>query len=173
MNYWEGYVINKDSVKLEGLIKNENGMSLNDAKKKFINFIAKKNGEKYKLYPKDILGYGIKFQNQYVSSGKLFLQVIKLGKQINLFKHVKDKSFMSAPDAGGMVGSYNQLIKTTYYFQKKGSKQFKKVEKHKFKQRFMEYFADCIHLQSKIINGELGHRQAEEIAAIYNGCPLQ
>ena len=64
-------------------------------------------------------------------------------------------------------------MSTTFYFRKAGSSEFKKVEKHKFKQRFMEYFADCIHLQAKIINGELGHHDAEKIAAIYNGCPLQ
>ena len=170
-NYAEGYVLNKDSVRKEGLIKDGDAKGSSNARKNFINFVSKRTGKKFKLFPKDLLGYGF-YDAQYISTGKRFLQVIELGKNVNLYMQVRDRSFLRTPTTSTSTVGFNLNQKTTFFFRKAGSKEYRKLETYKFKERFGAYFGDCIFLQAKIYNEELKPRDAEEIARLYNDCEL-
>lgn len=157
-NYREGYILNKDSIKVTGLFKDN-----------LINYYSQvhfvyQDGTEKKLKPTDIRGFGTPL-DFYLSDGESFYKIETIGKKVNLFSKVTE--YQSVPVNGyGPSNSY----KENFYVQKSFEKVFTLVEKKNFSKKFSNYFSDCETLQVKIASKQLTHKDIKAIVNSYNKC---
>ncbi len=165
LKYSEGYVINSDSVKVKGLIKN----NIMDETKLYsiVNFVGV-DGSKKKYHPYEIKGYGFGIEN-FVSDNISFYKVIQSGKKAGLY--FKMISVRNAGFGGpGMAPTAYYTADENFYVRKKGTNDFKYVRKRKFVEEFSEYFSNCEKVKLKIQSKELTHKDIESIVREYNNC---
>ncbi len=155
VNYREGYILNKDSIKVSGLFKD-----------KLKNYYSKlhfvyQDGTKKKLKPTDIRGFGTPLYF-YLSDGESFYKIVTKGKRVNLYsKATKHKS---------TVDGYYDIDRENFYVQKPFENAFTLVRKKNFSKEFSNYFSDCETLKVKIASKQLTHKDIEAIVNNYNKC---
>ena len=164
-SYWEGYVLNRDSVKITGLVKDN---LLNDTKKYSVVTFVQKDGTKLKLYPNTIKGYGYS-NHSFISNGSSFLENVQHGRRLSLYKNATVTSW-SAGGAPGMAPMTHTNVKENFYVKRSNESVFKEVRKKNFKQDFSNYFKDCEEVSNKILNEEYNHKDISEIVRKYNYC---
>lgn len=165
VNYREGYILDSDSNKVNGLIKDH---LLNDAKKYTAIVFVHLDGEKKKYYPSDIKGFGYSMY-KFASDNASFYEVVQSGKKVTLFKKLSVDSW-SAPGAPGMPLKRSYTINEDFYVKRDNEKDFKLVRKKKFIEEFSEYFKDCEKIVSKIQSEEYTHKDIKQIVSEYNYC---
>lgn len=159
--YKEGYILDKSGEKIDGLIKDTDAEESKRSRR--IIFLSK-TGKKKTYHPSEIDEFEIRYR-KYVSSGKLFYEVIKAGKKISLLK----LSYT------GLSGSFSPgttapiLHETEEFYLKKANQDiYKLIRKRKFKEEFSDYFSDCEQLKSKILNDQLNFKDIDHIVFLYN-----
>lgn len=153
--YSEGYIVTKDSTRIEGLIKNEQFFEVN--RFRFVTIIAK-DGNKFSFFPSEVIEYG--YSNyKFVSDDSKFYQIVKTGNKVSLYRNLYQNPYN--PSVGGSE---------IFYVKKTNESVYKMVKKNKFKVEFAEYFGDCESLKLKIQNKELTHKNIVEIVSKYNWC---
>lgn len=165
-NYRRGYIITWDSVKLEGLIK-DNMMS---ETRKFSKIIfVSKDGIKSKYSPSEIQEFkysGYKF----ISDSSSFYQRIYGGSKVSLYKNMSANYMMGGSAGPGLPAMGYSSTSVNYYVRKTNETEFKLVKKSGFKSEFVIYFGDCESLKIKIENKELKSEDIRQIVAEYNSC---
>jgi hypothetical protein len=164
-SYNEGYILDKDSMKIEGLIKEG---ALSEAKKYAVVNFVHKDGTRKKYYPADIKGFGHS-GDTFVSDNDSFYEIIQTGKKVTLYLNVS-ANYWTAPGAPGMAPITHSSIDESFFVKRPNEKAFTLVRKRKFKEDFSKYFADCPAVASNILTGEFTHKDIEEIVSMYNSC---
>ncbi len=171
---YKGYIVNKNGIKIEGLINARNVIS--DQVK--ITFYQGRKKKTYK--PKDIQGYGYEHigENQF-------------GEDVYQWRHYKSKIAQSfAPRAfaskqvfmeimeEGEVTVYDYYVqapsdiknpyKRFFYLEKQGSKEFIEISKDNYIETAKDYFGDYNELASNI--GKINHRfrHLYKVVKLYN-----
>lgn len=164
-NYREGYILDKDSMKVNGLIK---AHMMNEAKKYSIVTFVQTDGTKKKYYPSGIKGFGYSIY-EFVSDNSSFYEVVSKGRKVSLYKNLSVSSW-SSPGAPGMAPvTYSSTIEDLYV-KRDNETTFKLVRKKNFAVEFSEYFKDCEEIVNKIIAKEYTHKDIERIVSKYNHC---
>lgn len=164
--YVEGYIINNDSVKIEGLIK---AINVSDYKKYASIIFVYKRGYKTHYGPAQIKAYGY-LNNKFISKEGFFFKEIIIGDRVSLYKGVH---YMPMPPTMGPNGTFTgggSSKATNFYLIRKGDKKFKLVGKFDFKVIYNSYFRDCDELAQKIYHKKLRYRDLKEIVREYNNC---
>ncbi|MCB0755033.1 MAG: hypothetical protein KDB98_05530 [Flavobacteriales bacterium] len=190
-NRLEGYVIDKDSVKIEGLIT---WVAKNSANRfnevKFVD----KTGKSKTYYPETIKGFGYDTL-EYISDGNVFFEVVLKGARLNLYRNVTifqswldphEKYLIPNRDTTSevLIGKlvtdptsplayppyYGPTINRAndFYLQKVGHSKIKYVDPAEFNAKFAEYFYDCPTLSSRISQKLLNIKDLLQIIKIYN-----
>lgn len=165
-NYRRGYVITWDSVKIEGLIK-DNMMS--EAKKFSSVTFVNKDGLKLKYSPVDIREFKYSAY-RIISDSSSFYQIVRNGSKVSLYKNMSVNYMMGAPAGPGMPAMGYSSTSENFYVRKINETEFKPVKKSGFKTEFANYFRDCETVKTKIENKEYTHKDIREIVAAYNSC---
>ena len=181
-NYLDGYVITKDSVKREGLIKWV--AKSRAARFNKVRFISKE-GKSRTYYPETCNGFGYD-SLEFVSDQHFFFKVILKTERVNLLKTigVYQDGYMywngikyvttSNPSlldylSAGTGGLQPNIVKSAdLYFQKRGEAKIKQISSENFDQRLSEYFLDCPVLSWKIREKVLTKDDIVRIIQIYN-----
>ena len=164
-NYIEGYILNKDSIRVEGLIKDN---LMNEAKKYSVVTFVKLDGTKKNYYPSEIKGFGCSLY-KLVSNNLSFYEVVNKGKKVSLYKKSYVTSW-SAPGAPGMGSMTYSSSNENFYVKRDNEAIFKLVRKKNFVEEFSEYFKDCEEIMNKILSKEYTHKDIKRIVSKYNYC---
>jgi hypothetical protein len=166
-NFHSGYIINKDSVKIEGLIKEFS--NLNEGRKYLEVVFITKEGEKINYSPKMIKGYASGGYT-FVSFNDSFYERVSNGPKVQLYKKLVSNTY-SAPAAPGSFGSQSYKTKNEVFFVKRiNDSELIEVKKRKFNEVFAEFFKDCDSLEKKIQNKEYTQKDIKKIVREYNWC---
>lgn len=164
-NYREGYILDRDSLKIKGLIKDN---LLNEAKKYSVVTFVQMNGTTSKYYPSEIKGFGYSI-NDFVSDGSSFYEIIQRGKRVSLYKNVSVTNW-STPGAPGMAPMNHSSADESFYVKRSDEIHFKEVRKKNFEVEFSLYFKDCEEIVNKIQAKEYTHKDIKQIVSKYNYC---
>ena len=165
VKYREGYIINLDSTKVQGLIKTS---LMNDAKIfGVVNFVYK-DGSKANFFPGKILGFGY-FGSNFISADKKFYRILIEGRKVNLYERVV-KNHNVAVGAPGMPSSTYTTSSENFYLKKVDEDEFFFVPFFTFRGDLMTYFKDCPELVDAIEARELRRRDLKEMVRRYNYC---
>jgi hypothetical protein len=164
-NYREGYILDRDSLKIKGLIK-ENIQ--NETKKYSVVTFVQLNGKKSQYHPSEIKGFGYSIYD-FVSDGSSFYEVIQSGKRVSLFKHVSVFRW-STPGAPGMAPAIGSTTDESLYVKRHNEVRFKEVRRRNFEVEFSAYFKDCKEIVDKIQTKEYTHKNIKQIVTTYNYC---
>lgn len=164
INWTEGYVLLKDSSKIEGLIRE---YTLNEVKKYTSVSFMNIKGDKREYYPADALEYGVRFSKRYFSNNHYFFERITKGIKVSLYKKMSVNSW-SAPGAPGMGSTSYSASQEDLFVKKIGEAEYKYVRKKNFNSEFSAYFEDCDNLKTKIQNKEFTHKDIKKIVSEYN-----
>ena len=184
-NYYEGYIITKDSVKIEGLIKlrlmeeklmEEKLMEerliekqqMEDSKNFSLIFLVNKDGQKTKYKPADLIEFTYS-NKKFVSDKSSFYQIIFAGNKMSLYKHMSSITY-NWPGLTGTPGYTFSAITEDLYVKRPHEIAFKPVKKKKFKIEFANYFSDCESIKLNIENETYTVEDIEEIVQNYNWC---
>ncbi len=160
-NYREGYIVDNNGLKINGLIKDNNEAS------QYIKVVfVRKDGQKKTLKPSDISAYGF-FRSKFVSDQKQFYEIVNEGTRISLYKVLQYTFVPFAGQIGSSVGGVRNETKS-YYLKKPNEAKYLLLNKKKFKEDLTNYFSNCELLKLKIQNGELTEKDLEKIVYIYN-----
>jgi hypothetical protein len=164
LNYRDAYILNRDSVKIDGIIRDN---IFDTHKYSSINFVHK-NGIKRKYFPNEIRGFGYSIY-KYESDNSSFYEIVEKGKKVTLYmrKSVSTYSVPAGPGMGNVAHSYST---DEYFLKRPGEKSLMMVKKKDFKKEFSSYFGDCDELTLKILSGELTYKDIKEIVQAYNYC---
>ena len=156
-NYREGYILNKDSVRVKGLIFNNR---MKELRKYSVVTFVDLNGTKKKYHPNQLKGFGYSIF-EFVSDNKLFYEVIQKGKKVSLYKILSANSV-----------SYGMSTATieNFYVKRTNETSFKLVKKSKFQEEYSNYFKDCENVAAEILNKELDYKDIDTIVRRYNAC---
>ncbi|MEL7147169.1 MAG: hypothetical protein AAFO69_12420, partial [Bacteroidota bacterium] len=158
VDYREGYVITNDSIKINGLLKDN---LVNDFKSySTINFIHQ-DGTKERFGPGGLIEFGYAL-TRFVSDHKTIYRLIKEGKKVSLYKNL----YVST-DETQFEGTTSTVV-TDFYVKKYDEKTFNLVDQWGFAKKFSYYFADCEDLSGKIASKEYKHDDIFEIVFLYN-----
>lgn len=164
--YREGFILNKDSSKVTGLIK---GRLMNESSLySQVEFIHQ-DGSKKKYKPKDIKGFSTLIDN-YISDGESFYKVIRTGRKVNLYYKVTKSTHTSFGGPGGATTTSYNYESENYYVRKPSETNLKLVRKKSFANEFSDYFSNCEKLKAKIVSKQLTHKDIESIVNEYNYC---
>ncbi|MEN7550829.1 hypothetical protein AAG747_23110 [Rapidithrix thailandica] len=161
-DYFEGYILTKDSVKYKGLIQD-----LFSEKKKKANevvFITKK-GMKQKYGPEGLLECGY-LSKIFVSDESSFYEVVHNGPRLVLYR--KYNVFIYGYGAGQR--SLHVSDKKDFYLKKRSEKKFIIITKKNFTKELSEYLQDCQALISKINSKTYTFNDLEKVVRDYNWC---
>ncbi|MEZ4972436.1 MAG: hypothetical protein R2820_03965 [Cyclobacteriaceae bacterium] len=170
-NYREGYIIGLDSVRIDGLVKDD---VLHESKKHSNVTFVHKDGLKKTYFPWELKGYGYT-NHQFISYKKLFLEILESGKKVTLYKAVE----VTVVSVGGLVGggfgtlppSSGKVKHEAYYLRRANEASFREVVKRAiFKDIYSEYFGDCEDLANEIREGRLKFDDLRRIVMKYNYC---
>ncbi len=162
--YGQGFVLLKDSTKVNGLFTLESGVPC------FIKLVTKE-GELKSFNCSQILAYQKK--GKYMEyDGFKFYELIKRGKQVSYFERIVATTSSvpttpGIPSAPGMIGQ-----KVEKYFRKTGSMQFERIRSSKFDKDMVKCFTDCPTLLKNLERGVYTYDQAEAIVDVYDRCEL-
>jgi hypothetical protein len=171
--YHEGYVLNADSNKIEGIVIDQAVSSVK---------IILPSGETRRYQASKCKGYGFNLY-RFISMGNRFAQVIYDMKSIGIYKRpiISFRGNGSMPMGMTPIGSIPvRTVPTTmnrkkgdrflYYIRKKNEKNFEQVKGVNFANKFSKYFADCPYLHENIKKKTLGSSENDltAIAAIYD-----
>ena len=160
-NYREGYIVDNNGLKINGLIKDNNEAS------QYIKVVfVRKDGQKKTLRPSDVIEYGF-FRTKFVSDKTQFYQMVNEGTRISSYKVLEYTYGAFAGQNGIPTRGYINETKS-YYLKKSDQSKFHLVSKKKFKEDLTNYFSDCELLKMKIQNSELADKDLEKIVYIYN-----
>jgi hypothetical protein len=160
-NYSEGYIVDNNGLKINGLIKDNNEAS------QYIKVVfVRKDGQKKTLRPSDVSEYGF-FRSKFVSDKKQFYEIVNEGTRISSYK-VLTYSFVPIAGQNGISAGGSSNETKSYYLKKSNESKFQLVSKKKFKEDLTNYFSECELLKLKIQNGELADKDLEKIVYIYN-----
>lgn len=162
--YREGYIIDKDSIKVKGLIKDN--LASNSKKYSIVNFVEI-DGTKKRYYPNDLKGFGYSIY-KFVSDKSLFYQIVEIGGDVNLYKNVSEKRSIVA-GVNNMSMSYSSSIER-FYLKRKNETTFKLVTKKRFKEEFSKYFEGCDEIVNDILNEKITYKDIRTIVRKYNYC---
>jgi len=164
-NYIAGQIINEDLTITDGLIKAYRMFEM----KKYHNvkFVAM-DGVKTKLLPSDIRGYQYA-GHEFVAHNASFMEVVTDGARVKLYKTEAKVTYSTQTAPGLPMNTYVSRI-PTYYVQKTGSTEFRKVNYMLFKEKFGEYFSDCESVKKLIENKVLKASDIKAIVDRYNNC---
>lgn len=164
LNYRDGFIIEKDSTKINGLIRDDlmNESSLYSG----VEFVYK-DGSKKRFKPADIKGFGTIFHN-YISDGESFYKIISTGDKVNLYFKLTQRASSSYGGDGGTT--YMTTSKENFYTCKTIETEIKLVRKKNFIEEFSNYFSDCEKLKVKIISKKVTHKDIKSIVDEYNNC---
>ena len=157
----EGYVVLKDSIKIEGLVKE---YPLNIQKQHSSVLFVNRNGEKKNYYPNDLFEYGFGYTKKFFSNSSNFFQKVKTGKKVSLYKIETLERWGTLGSSSPGFTSQGEYI----YFKKNNQYEFKNIRKKNFVKEFSEYFSDCQLLKDKILREELTHKDYKAIMKEYN-----
>lgn len=163
--YREGYILNMDSVKVEGLIKDN--LAEDDKKYSVVNFVDK-SGKKRKYKPDNIKGYGYSIHN-FVSDKFAFYEIVVIGRKASLYKIIS-KTTWSNPTGVGMSSMTYSNENESFFVKKINEPSMKLVRKKNFKEEFSKYFGDCEEVVEKIRKEEFTYTQIRQIITKYNYC---
>jgi hypothetical protein len=166
-DYREGYIIFKDSLKIEGLI-NSNPLQSSDffSQVVFVN----KDGVKNKYYPSTIKEYGY-LTHRYISDNKIFYKVVETGKRVTLYRSMSTSSW-TTPNSSGVGSSTVTSFSSSenYYLKRRDEILFTIVKRKNFSKCFSKYFEDCEELTVRINDKKLTYKDISEIVKLYNMC---
>jgi 2-polyprenyl-3-methyl-5-hydroxy-6-metoxy-1,4-benzoquinol methylase len=129
-NFSTGYIINKDSVKIEGLIKDFS--TLNEGRKYLEVVFITKEGEKFTYSPTMIKGYGVNGFT-FVSFNESFFERVSNGPKVQLYKKLESNVHF-APGAPGSFAPQSYKTKNEVFFVKRANEaKLIEVKKRKFK----------------------------------------
>lgn len=168
-NYLEGYVIERDSTVLKGLIQRKPGDS--PSLYTGIKFISE-SGEKRKYRAKDVKGFGYGFEH-FVSDGNFVYAQVDKGSRIDIFLRVPkgvgrqiDHS-LYLPWQNPGPGDYVFDHTAVYYLRKRG-KGYHQISESNFRNSTSKYFSDCQRLSNAIKKKSLKFEDLFEIVRFYN-----
>jgi hypothetical protein len=176
----EGYIIDLDSNKVQGIIMDNNVHSVK---------IVLPSGQTRRYSASKCLTYG--FDNfRFVPMGNSFVELIYERESICVYKQSKYVTFTSGgpmmmtggvggapmyvpvPGSvpGGVVTKKKSEVSEKYYLRRRTETEFVQVSKAGFASKFSKYFADCQYLFENIKNKTLGPEENDltAIAAIYD-----
>lgn len=156
--YAEGFVLLKDSTKVNGAIKSPSGMLGT------ISMITK-DGEKRSFTFNEMLAYK-KGSRYFETDGLMFYELIKRGKNVSYYERIVTTSM---PAGNGMMMTSSQTLK---YFRKKGSMYFEKVGGLNFAKDMARYFSDCPELVTKIEKKQFSYSDPELLISYYDRCSI-
>jgi hypothetical protein len=160
-DYHEGYVIDADSNKIEGIVIDKAALSVK---------IILPSGETRRYYAQKSKGYGFDLY-KFVSMGDFFVQVVYDLKTIGVYKRpiITGHGIVSAANAPFTVNG-QKGDGFLYYIRKKSEPDFEPVKSINFASKFSKYFSDCPYLKENIKNKSLGSGENDltAIAAIYD-----
>jgi hypothetical protein len=158
--YHEGYIIDIDSNKVEGIIIDKAASSVK---------IVLPSGETRKYSASKCLLYGFD-SFRFVPKDGHFIQLLYELKSICVYKATGHTPTVSG-NAGVMITRNSDLNEVaTYYMRRNTEKDFTIVSKVNFASKFSKYFSDCPYLKENIKNKSLGSSENDltAIAAIYD-----
>ncbi len=166
-NYLEGYVINRDSVVIKGLLLRKPGKEINlFSGIRFVN----EQGVKNKYGPRDLKGFGYGFE-QFIIYGLQIYRVVDTGNKVDIFLRVQrtlNDDVQFHMDANGMLSLYgNPSKEETYYYLKKKKGKLVSCKKLGFSERMAKYFNDCPLLSKRIGDKEFGVADIYHMVRVY------
>lgn len=163
-NYRKGYIINRDSVKIAGLLKQFS--DLNDIKRYFEVVFIPKDGSKISYNPRDIKAYGYSIYT-FVSFSDSFYELVNKGSKVELYKKIVDVTHVGYGNPGALTYRNSNEV---FFVRKPSEPKLTEVKKRKFDEVFSLYFEDCPVVGSKILHKEMTEKDIEKIVKEYNWC---
>lgn len=165
LQYQEGYIVSKDSIKVEGLIKDQ---IMNENKKFSKVTFVQKDGTKESYFPNEIRGFGYSMY-RYVSDSSSFYEILSKTKKIGIYRKLTS-TFYTTPSPFGTFEAINSSTLENLYIKRDSESTFKLVRRRNFIEDFSEYFKDCPEIVEKITTKEYTHKDIKKIVSLYNRC---
>ena len=163
-NYWEAYIIKRDSSKVEGLVKDY--ITYINKIHSSVNFINK-DGTKTSYQPYQIRGFKYA-EETYVSDTNYFYELMVEGEKTSLYRIITLESKMEYVTG---IGSTNSAyFKENFYVKGPHERYFKLLDEDNFQSEAIDYFKDCAFVADEIKNGKYSYDDIEAIVAKYNDC---
>jgi hypothetical protein len=172
VDYRPGHIVDRNGNKIQGLIYDKQDPDEGTSLSYFVTIVTP-DGKQVRYTPKDLKEYSISYQ-RYVSDSTVFLQAVKDGVRIGLFKVITPRTTYMPAGTGSLngapiVGSVKHVsISETYYLKRVNEKRFTRVRKGTFMDVISAYFSDCPDLSKKIKTRELTIKDLEKIVYTYN-----
>lgn len=172
VNYKSGHVIDRNGNKIEGLIKDKMD-AYGRTNLSYSVTIVTQDGKQKTYGPRDLKEYRISYK-RYVSDSTVFLEAVKDGIRIGLYKVITSNTHHMPVSGGSLNGApINSTVVTVdnleeYYLKRVNEKHFTRVRKMGFMNVVSAYFSDCPELSRKIREKELTIKDLEKIVYTYN-----
>jgi hypothetical protein len=165
INYREGYILDKDSIKVKGLVKD---YFVSELKIYSVVTFVHLDGTREKYKPNEIKGFGYAIY-KFESDDSSFYKVIREGKKVSLYQKLHVTGF-STPEMPGIPSVSNYSKNEDYYLKKHNETTFNIVNKKNFASEYSTYFGDCEEVANKILSKQYTIENIKRIVVKYNYC---